>query len=207
MTSLLQRFWLLVLLVLFPVLGQAEELSVGFHYDLIKPPVEMSGSKPEIYEVFNFQCPHCDHLAPIFDKWSQKNKDRFVIKHLPIYWGKQTDTPVRAFFTAEFMGKGEEMRTALFKSHFRDKGNIESRDTMVKLAQEIGLDANQFAANMDSFGVMGKLAQARTLAKAFGVNSTPMVVVNGKFRVNSEHGSGSWDKMLEIVETLAVKNP
>lgn len=203
----LLRSLLLLVTLLLPGWAVAEDYIAGIHYDTIQPPVPVQGGKPEIVEVFNFKCPHCDHLRPVFDKWAQKNKDRFTIKHLPVYWGQQTDMPVRAFFTAEFMGKGEAMRTALFKSHFQDKGNIEEQGEVVKLAQEVGLDGKQFAANLPSFGVAGKLAQARTLQKAYNVHSTPMAVVNGRYKVDANHGGGSWDKLLEIAEFLAINNP
>ncbi|MBF0379551.1 MAG: thiol:disulfide interchange protein DsbA/DsbL [Magnetococcales bacterium] len=176
------------------------------HYDMIIPPVPQSGGKPTIVEVFNFKCPHCYTLHHQMGKWTAINSSRYNIQSLPIFWGKQTDMPLRAYFAAEFLGKGDEMKSAIFKAHFDNSVNIENIDEIGFLAEEVGLDPEQFKSYLGSFGVSTKLAQGNEQQHDFGVNSTPTLVVNGKYRVSfGKHADGDTKKLFKIVETLAAK--
>ncbi|MBF0098951.1 MAG: hypothetical protein HQM05_16620, partial [Magnetococcales bacterium] len=122
----------LALSLLFPaglaVAGSA--LQAGVHYDPIAPVVPRSGDKPEVVEVFNFKCPHCASLAPHTQEWAEKNKARIVFRNIPVFWGKQTDIPARAYFAAEFLGKGEAMKQAIFNAHFNHSMDIENAEEM-----------------------------------------------------------------------------
>lgn len=177
----------------------------GFQYERINPPVPPKGSKPEITEVFNFKCPHCFHLHPNLMAWRKKNETRFDFPSVPIFWGQQTDMPLRGYFAADFMGKGEEMKDAIFKAHFDKKINIEDEKELTALAQGVGLDAQKFTAAMRSFGISGRVAQSRALAQAYGAASTPTLVINGKYRVNPDHAGGDWNRMFEIADYLSSK--
>jgi protein dithiol oxidoreductase (disulfide-forming) len=200
---------LLLLITLIAPLGSISHgMSVeeNIHYEVITPPVPQPGDKPTIVEVFNFKCPHCFTLHHFMEKWSAKNHSRYSIKSLPIYWGKQTDMPIRAYFAAEFLGKGAQMKDAVFKAHFDHSVNIESSDELGFLAEELGLDPDKFKSYLGSFGVSAKIAQANELQRGFVVHSTPTLVVNGKYRVSfGKHAEGEAKKLFKIVETLAAR--
>jgi thiol:disulfide interchange protein DsbA len=194
------------------VLAQAgSTMQAGVHYDLISPAVPRSGDKPEVVEVFNFKCPHCAALAPHTEEWAEKNKERIAFRNLPVFWGKQTDVPARAYFAAEFLGKGEAMKQAIFNAHFNHATDIENAEEMVFLAEAIGLDGKAFQAQLNAFGVNAKLAQAKSLQQVYKVSFTPTLVVNGSYTLlPSRHAKGGADgvdhaRLFEIIETLALK--
>ncbi|MEO5362944.1 MAG: thiol:disulfide interchange protein DsbA/DsbL [Magnetococcus sp. DMHC-8] len=183
----------------------------GTHYDLINPAVPRSGNKPEVVEVFNFKCPHCFTLAPHTAAWAEKNRQRLTFKSIPVYWGKQTDIPVRAYFAAEFMGKGEAMKQAIYKAHFDNSADIESIEEMVFLAEATGMDPQAFRTHMHSFGVSSRIAQAKSMQQAFRASSTPTLVVNGTYQVlPGKHARGTQepvdhDKLFMIIEALLTR--
>lgn len=182
----------------------AETLVVNQHYDLISPAIPRSGDKPEVAEVFNFKCPHCRTLSGPMAEWAKKNQDRFSYKAVPVFWGKQTNTPLRALFAAEFLGKGEEMKKALFKAHFEESMDIENVQDLGFLAEEVDLDPAKFKNYLDSFGVSAKIAQAKALQRAFGVHSTPTIVINGKYRVSpGKHANNDPKRLFQMIEILA----
>lgn len=192
-------------------LTHAEELLPGVHYDLIKPPVIRFGSKPEIVEVFNFKCPHCFAVSPKITLWVEKNRERVAYRALPVYWGKQTDLPLRAFFAAEFLGKGEAMKKAIFHAHFKGSADIEHLEEVIFLAEAAGLDPDQFRDHVSSFGVSTKIVQAKGLQSALGISSTPTIVINGKYRVSpgrhakGTNGEADYDRLFQIIEALMVQ--
>jgi protein dithiol oxidoreductase (disulfide-forming) len=205
-------FPLLSLLLLFTFLSplvataQAEAIEEDIHYDTITPPIPQSGNKPAIVEVFNFKCPHCFTLHPYMDSWSKKSHGKYNITSLPVFWGKQTDMPIRAFYAAEFLGKGAEMKGAIFKANFEHSVNIESADELGFLAEEVGLNPEKFKNYLSSFGVSAKIAQAKVQQRKFAAHSTPTLVVKGKYRVSfGKHAQGDHKMLFEIVETLAAR--
>ncbi|MBF0143266.1 MAG: thiol:disulfide interchange protein DsbA/DsbL [Magnetococcales bacterium] len=193
-----------LLFALAPAAFAADPVA-GTDYDVIQPPVPRLADRPEIVEIFNFKCPHCRDLHPTMVEWAKSRADRYLVSAMPIHWGEQTDLPARAFFAAGFMGKGEEMRQAIFAAHFDRQADIENMADLLFLVEDLGLDQKKFSAAMESFGVTAKATQAMTLAKAFGVTGTPLLVVNGKYRVSLTHAKGDPKRLVAIADFLATR--
>ncbi|MBF0285776.1 MAG: thiol:disulfide interchange protein DsbA/DsbL [Magnetococcales bacterium] len=179
----------------------------GEEFEVVAPAMPLSGDKPVVEEVFNFKCPHCDDMAPVVEAWEKKQQGRIELRLVPVYWGQQTDAPLRAFFAAQFMGMGREMAQAIFEGHFRRKVDIESPEALARLAAPLGLAPEEMLKQMKSFGVGAKVSQALARWKALGVDSTPTLVVNGRFRISTGHARGDFNRMLATAERLALHPP
>ncbi|MBF0187316.1 MAG: thiol:disulfide interchange protein DsbA/DsbL [Magnetococcales bacterium] len=209
----------LLVFVLMPTQGGSENsvstealpqtLEEGKHFERIGNPPEPTGAShlPEILEIFNFKCPHCLTLYPHFASWAAKQRGKFLFKTIPVYWGTQTDGPVRAYYAGHYLGKGEEMKEAIFSAHFGGGLNIENRNEMAFVAEEVGIRHDDFLSAYDSFGVERKAKQARRLAKDLGVRSTPQVVIDRTYRVTLTHADGDPQRMMRIIETLIKTRP
>ncbi|OSM07188.1 putative DSBA oxidoreductase [Magnetofaba australis IT-1] len=195
-----------------PQAAQAEtitpdQLIEGKHYFVVKPPVPTGSNKPVVAEVFNFKCPHCFALHPKMAAWARKMGDAVETRSIPLFWGKQTDYPARAYYAAEFMGQGERMKQAIFEAHFEQDMDIEKESDMREIAREAGVDFATLEGNMQSFGVTAKISQGRAQSKEMGVRGTPTLVVNGKYRLTAgENAGGDFDKLFAIVEALIQKD-
>jgi thiol:disulfide interchange protein DsbA len=55
---------------------------------------------------------------------------------------------------------------------------------------------------MTSFPVNAKISQAVQQVQGWGVDSTPTIVVNGKYRVLARGGEDGYEKMLQVVDFL-----
>ena len=62
-----------------------------------------------------------------------------------------------------------------------------------------GVDAKEFVSLMNSFGTNSQIARGMQFAKSTGVESTPTIIVNGKYRVT---GGRTWDDVLRITDHL-----
>ncbi|MBF0630168.1 MAG: thiol:disulfide interchange protein DsbA/DsbL [Magnetococcales bacterium] len=199
-------FLLSLFLTIAPLQAETFTPQPGTDYAPIVPPVPVPAGKPEIVEVFNFKCPHCYDLHPHLEAWLKNNGDRYQYRSMPVYWGRQTDLPLRAFFAAEFLGHGPQMKSAIFKAYFENNLNIEDIHELEYIAEEAGVDAGKFKSQLQSFGVSSKVAQALSLQKAYGVNGTPTLVVNGKYQVSfGHHAKGDPKRLVAIIEALAAQ--
>jgi len=65
----------------------------------------------------------------------------------------------------------------------------------------LGIDQARFTSTMQSFAVNANLGRARQFAVRSGVNATPTMVVNGKYRVI---GGKSLEDILRITDHLVA---
>ena len=73
---------------------------------------------------------------------------------------------------------------AVFKAVFVDQSiKTGTQDEIADTYAKWGVDRAKFLATMQSFGVTAKLNRARQFAMRTGVNATPTIIINGKYRV------------------------
>ncbi|MGH8174375.1 MAG: thiol:disulfide interchange protein DsbA/DsbL, partial [Rhodanobacteraceae bacterium] len=64
--------------------------------------------------------------------------------------------------------------------------------------------AQDFVGTANSFAVNTKMKRADAQIKAYGVDSTPTMVVNGKYRITAQ-SAGGWDKVPALVKYLIAQ--
>jgi len=74
-----------------------------------------------------------------------------------------------------------------------------STDAIADFYASHGADAAEFAQTMESFAVSGQLRRARQFTDRTGVDSTPTMIVNGKYRVIAGQ---DFQEVLRIVDYL-----
>lgn len=176
-------------LVIFFTLGTSpeklqEKLPTAGEYVKLQQPGTYEHGKVKIMVFMKFDCPHCYELDKNMPQLLQKYGDKVQVTYVPIVWPKQSTKSIEAYIIAERMGKGEEMRVALFRAKF-EKGMdvMESALALEDVAAGIGLGAD-FNAKLES-GDGKKGAQANlALMNKYGVQGTPTVVINGNLDVN-----------------------
>jgi thiol:disulfide interchange protein DsbA len=65
----------------------------------------------------------------------------------------------------------------------------------------LGVDRAKILSVMNSTTVSGKVNRARQFAQRAGVNSTPTLIVNGKYRITAK----SHEESLKVAEYLVAK--
>jgi protein dithiol oxidoreductase (disulfide-forming) len=177
----------------------------GKNYFLIDPPqATASGDKVEVLEVFSYACPHCAHFQPYAEQLTQSLPAGAVYRYMPAIFNPTWEPYARAFYTAESLGVLEKTHQALFDALHRDHLPMRTIDELATFYAQHGVDKAKFLAASSSFEVESKLTRARDLVKAFGVDGTPSVVVNGKYRVTGQ-SAGGYPQLIELVNWLVKK--
>lgn len=184
----------------------AEPFKEGTDYFLVEPAQPTSsGDKIEVLEVFGYSCIHCAHLAPVFAEWKKKQPADVQVDYMPAVFGGVWEVFGRAYYTAQTMGALEKTHDQLFTALHTDKVKIANLDDLAGwYATNGGVDKAQFLATMESFAVNAKIAQAQQQVPRYGVEGTPSLIVNGKYRVVAPR-AGSFPKMMEITDFLVAK--
>lgn len=162
--------------------------------------------KIEVVEVFNYVCPACASFQPLVNSWKAKLPADVRFGYVPAPFGRTWDPYVRAYYAAESMGIADRTHDAVFKAIHLDRSlkgerGMDSNADIAAFYATQGVDAKQFASTMASFAVEGKFNRARQFIARGQVNSTPTMVVNGKYKMKG----ASFEDMLAKTDAMIAR--
>lgn len=130
-----------------------------------------------VVEWADFECPHCEAMAPTLDKLASDHPSdvRLVYKFMPLEHHTHAEPAARAAIAAQMQGKFWEMHHAIF-AH---TSHLEQSD-LEGYARAIGLDVARFRKDMASAAATERLAADRKQADALKVMGTPTIYINGR---------------------------
>jgi thiol:disulfide interchange protein DsbA len=184
----------------------------GKDYAVINPPVPTNSDKVVVTEVFSYACPHCAHYQPYADEIKSKLPPGAQFELLPAVFQPAWEPFARAFYTAKSLGLLDKTHQALFDAVHRDHQPLRTIEDLANLFYaNYGANPGTFLSTATSFVIEGEMAQGAQRARDYGVEATPTLIVNGKYRVsmNAEHGIGPAETVqiaLDLVkQELAAK--
>ena len=197
--------------------AQALQYEAGKQYFLVEPPQPTTtGDKIEVLEVFSYACPACNAFETIANKIKSDLPKNAQMAYLPAAFRTDEDWPVfqRAFFAAQALGLVEKTHDAMFDAVWKE-GSLKINDPVshklvqpmptiddiAKFYAKYGVKAEDFVGTANSFAVNAKIKRADAQVKAYGVDSTPTIIVNGKYRLTAQ-SAGGWDKVPALVTYL-----
>ena len=227
-TLMLRIFAAIALFVGASSFARAQEWEAGKHYFVIDPPVPTSsGDKIEVTEVFSYGCPACNGSYPFVDKLRKALPPNAVMNYVPAAFNPAEDWPMfqRAYFAAKALDVAEKSHDAMFdavwktnelaifdKASNRYKQPLPTIEDAAKFYAKYGVKAEDFVATANSFTINTRMKQADAWIKAAGVDVTPTIVVNGKYRLTtssaaptSREWSEAWAKVEQLVQYLVKK--
>ncbi len=140
-----------------------------------------------ITEYGDFQCPACGQFAPIFSQMKEDYKDqvRFEFKHFPLVQIHPNAIAAhRAAEAAGNQGKFWEMHDLLYERQtaWSNSGTTSNNPAEIfeGYAQELGLDTEQYAADVRSSQTIGIINADIAQGREIGAESTPTFLLNGE---------------------------
>lgn len=178
--------------------------------------VEIANAQPyaplngqiEVVEVFGYVCPACARFAPEVSAWKKKQPADVRVTYVPVVFGKVWEPYAKAFYAAEAKGLVDKTHDAVFSAiHLEGTlpGEGKAPAEPAQLAQWYaghGANAQEFTALMNSFGTNAKIGRGMQFAARTGVQGTPTIIVNGKYRVT---GGQTYADVLRIADHLIAQ--
>jgi protein-disulfide isomerase len=136
-----------------------------------------SDARITLVEFSDFECPYCSLAASEVNSiMSAYPKDvKLIYKQFPLSTHPHAPLAAAASLAANQQGKFWQMHDALFKN-FRKL----SRENILALAKDIGLDMDKFTADLDSPKYQDAIKKDLADGESAGVYGTPSFFVNGK---------------------------
>jgi thiol:disulfide interchange protein DsbA len=178
----------------------------GKHYTVLSPaqPTSTDSGKVEVAEIFMFGCPGCFGFEPHVQRWLSGKADYVNFVRIPAPWNPAAILHARAYYTAEALGKTDEIDGPFFQEFHTNRNFLDSEAKLAAFFAKHGVDEATFKSTFNSFAVNAKLKRAEELVRRYRVQSTPSVVVNGKYLTTGQQ-AGSYEAWFAIIDDLAAR--
>src|ERR1700693_1786211 len=194
----------------------------GVNYFLIEPPQASAAApgKIEVTEVFSYACPACYHFYPVVDQLRSSLPPNAELDFVPAGFRPDEDWPMfqRAYYAAQVLGIDKRTHDAMFDAVWKtgELAIADPRTNRLKVpppsiqdaaafyARAAGIKPEAFVSAANSFGVDTKVRQADQIIKRYRVESTPTIVVHGKYRMDVQSAGGT-AQLIELVKWLVAK--
>jgi len=191
---------------------QEWQFQEGKNYMRLVPtqPTVGGADKIEVAEFFYYLCPHCYNFEPSIKGWAANKPAIARFVQIPAMWNQILVLHGRMFYTNEILARNgiiadaAAFNTAVYQEIHVRNNKLSSEAAIQKLFERFGASADDFSRTWNSFEVDQKLRVAADLARRYSVNSTPTIVVNGKYRFGAQE-AGSYPKVLEVIDELIVR--
>jgi protein-disulfide isomerase len=152
--------------------------------ELVNDPASPVGGNPAgevtVVEFFDYRCGYCRRVAGVV---TQLQKDdprvRVVYKDLPIL-GEASVLAARAALASKAQGRHQVFHDALLAA----EGDL-SREQILGLATEAGLDAKRLETDMEKAEWSTVIEHNLALARELGITGTPAFVVGDELQVGA----------------------
>jgi thiol:disulfide interchange protein DsbA len=155
----------------------------------------------EVTEVFWYGCPHCYNFDPFLEKWKEGLPDDVNFVRVPVMWNPTNESHARLFYTAEALGKLDEVHEAVFRAMHRDKQTLTTEASIQEFLLGYGISEQEFTDTFRSFAVESKLQRAKNLTQRYRIQSVPILVTNGKYLTQGSEIK-TFEEMLAVTDEL-----
>ena len=203
-TKLLRHLFIVLALLSFSF-TQAEDFSVGKHYQVLKTatPTRDPG-KVEVVEVFWFGCNHCFSLEAYLHPWKERLPKDVDFWKSHATWNQTLKIHARLFYSAKALKVEEKAVSSAFNAIQRERRFLTGNSELEYFFKGLGVDRERYQSISNSFGVDNAISQADNRMRLWAITGVPTLIVNGKYKVSPTRELGT-ERLLEVVDFLIEK--
>ena len=178
----------------------------GKHFNSL-PTAQGTSSSPgkiEVAEVFWYGCGHCYNLEPDLSAWVKKLPGDVSFVRIPVMWNPTNEIHGRIYYTAEALGKLDQINPAVFRSIHVDNRPMTDEKEIQLLFEQNGVSAADFNKVFRSFSVESQLKRAKDLTLKYRVKGVPLLVIDGKFTTDGPEIKNHQD-LLAVAQELITR--
>jgi predicted DsbA family dithiol-disulfide isomerase len=101
------------------------------------------------------------------------------------------------------IGKAAQMKQTLMDFYFTEGGDLTDRETLVRAASAVGLDAEKVRADLASDKDVAEIEREAEAAKEAGIQGVPMFIFDGRFAVS---GAQAPETLAEAIERASQQS-
>ena len=192
--------FLTFILFTLSVSGEDIEFRLGVDYRIVDNPLPVKkDGVVEVTETFWYGCGACYNFDAPVNSWASKLDDDVKFTKMPVAWGSIHDLHASLFYTIESVKTEQDLHNAVFSTIHNERNFLASEQAATKFFNKMGVAPSEFSRYMNSFSVKQRVNRAIELTKQLRVDSVPMLIVDGKYKVAARENA------LKTVDYLVEK--
>ena len=185
------------------VLAAAPMLNKDYRLVIPLQPTE-TGNKIEVIEFFYYGCSHCYDLEPYLNKWMSSAPKDVAFRRIPAVFSPDSVPLTKTFYTLEALGELNRLHSDVYEAIHVKRIGLNNEQTLLDWMEQHGVNRKKFADAYNSFSVNSRVEFAKKLNIAYGVESTPSLVVDGKY-LTGPGMAGSHESAMQVLNQLIDK--
>jgi thiol:disulfide interchange protein DsbA len=157
----------------------------------------------EVIEFFYYGCRWCNELQPHLDQWLQSRPADVAFRYQPAIRNTRWLTLTKAFFVLQALGELPRLHSRVYRAYHRDDINLEDEAVLTGWALKQGIELKPFEQLLASPQIMSKVETARQDTYSYQVETTPSVVVDGRYLTSSALTGGVVELMRVVRDLVA----
>jgi len=163
-------------------------------------------NKVQLLLFFSFGCPACAKFEPIFERWENKqNNSKLVIYREPVSFEDDWEDLAKLYYVEQNLKPHKNLNEKIFKGIHEQDLKLWHESDMEEFFVSQGYTADAVKTLYNSYEIDTQAKQADALAKAYNINQTPSIVINGTdamYLLTVDKAGGDRDKMMKIADYL-----
>lgn len=176
-------------------------------YTKVIPTIDYPKRPIIVHDFFAYTCPHCLRFAPYMEDWKSaaaKTTDIKVVT-VPVAWEESYNLFPKIYYGFEALGRLHELHMPYWEWVIKEEHPWQTiadarRDTEDWLSKH-NINVAEWNKLIDSFVIESKVKQASSIWKMYGIDSTPMVGVAGRY-LTAPHLTGTRPRTIEMLNEL-----
>jgi thiol:disulfide interchange protein DsbA len=205
-----------------PLANAQQQWAEGTDYIEIRP-AQRPSTPPgivEVTEVFSYACTFCNRAVTVMDQLKNSLPSNARMTYLPAAFNSAESWPMfqRVYYTAAALNLIPKMHDAIYSGVWTSKELAVTdpdgrrlknpqptlEDAAKFFEKKAGIKPEQFLATAKSFSVDAQCRRADQLVKAYQIEGTPTLIVNGRYKIGAK-ALAKPDELIAMVKWLIAK--
>ena len=201
----MNKNFLTFLLLLFTV-SLSAEYKLGVDYRIVENPLPVKkDGVVEVSETFWYGCNACYQFNPAVDSWSERQGSDVEFTKIPVTWGQIHQLHASLYYTIEALNLDPSTHSAVFVTIHKEGNFLQSQKAIQSFLSKFGVAPEVSAQYLNSFTVKQRVNRSIKHSRQLKVSSVPMMIVDGKYIIESK---GSYENILKVVDyVVALQKP
>jgi len=189
------------MLVVAPLPARAD-LMEDVDYRVIPKRRLSNTERIEVVYFFYYGCQWCYRFEPYVADWLRKKPTDVSFRRIPALRNSRWITLTRAYYAFDALGLLPRLHDRAFQAFHKNDVNLQSESTLLDWVAKQGVDRDRFEEVFRSDSVTARMYDSRELTDAFEVESTPTVVVDGRYLSSSGMVGGVAELILVMQDLI-----
>ena len=182
------------------------EYKLGKDYRLADNPLPIKKDGiVEVTESFWYGCYACYAFEPSINSWAAEQDSSVTLRKMPVSWSPVHRLHASLYYTIESLKLDDSTHSAVFISMHKEGNMLQTEKRVQDFLGKFGIAPEITKQYLNSFTIKQKINRDAKHAKQLLLSATPILVVDGKYIIESK---GSRAEMLKVLDhVVALQKP